>query len=160
MLPLLLLQNGRRHLTSSRNEVSRDLIVTENSKKKQAFLVICSPESFGWLFQSVFLLLVPLPSKPCRAKHICRFSQGIKKILYSRLRIYFWKNVVLIANIVFFTSERTKYVKMMVHVSLGCWTWNAYQAKVVDHTCWVALPWISHSFLSFIGNNNIDLNWL
>ncbi|KAH6772710.1 coiled-coil protein [Perilla frutescens var. frutescens] len=30
--------NGRRHLTSSRNEVSRDLIVTENSKKKQALL--------------------------------------------------------------------------------------------------------------------------
>ncbi|KAL3828520.1 hypothetical protein ACJIZ3_017322 [Penstemon smallii] len=28
--------NGRRHLTSSRNEVSRDLIVTANSKKKQA----------------------------------------------------------------------------------------------------------------------------
>ncbi|KAK6163455.1 hypothetical protein DH2020_000319 [Rehmannia glutinosa] len=33
-------QNGRRHLTSSRNEVSRDLIVTENSKKKQALLDI------------------------------------------------------------------------------------------------------------------------
>lgn len=30
--------NGRRHLTSSRNEVSRDLIVTSNSKKKQALL--------------------------------------------------------------------------------------------------------------------------
>ncbi|XP_041991866.1 syndetin-like isoform X2 [Salvia splendens] len=30
--------NGRRHLTSSRNEVSRDLIVTENSKKKQVLL--------------------------------------------------------------------------------------------------------------------------
>ncbi|KAI3450647.1 hypothetical protein Pfo_007312 [Paulownia fortunei] len=30
--------NGRRRLTSSRNEVSRDLIVTENSKKKQALL--------------------------------------------------------------------------------------------------------------------------
>ncbi|KAL7153983.1 hypothetical protein ABFS83_04G204600 [Erythranthe nasuta] len=30
--------NGRRHLTSSRNEVSRDLIVTESSKKKQALL--------------------------------------------------------------------------------------------------------------------------
>ncbi|PIN03728.1 hypothetical protein CDL12_23739 [Handroanthus impetiginosus] len=30
--------NGRRYLTSSRNEVSRDLIVTENSKKKQALL--------------------------------------------------------------------------------------------------------------------------
>lgn len=30
--------NGRRHLTSSRNEVSRDLVVTENSKKKQALL--------------------------------------------------------------------------------------------------------------------------
>ncbi|KAL6566889.1 hypothetical protein OROMI_015293 [Orobanche minor] len=32
--------NGRRHLTSSRNEVSRDLIVTDNSKKKQALLDI------------------------------------------------------------------------------------------------------------------------
>uniref|UniRef100_A0A5B7BLV1 Putative syndetin isoform X1 n=1 Tax=Davidia involucrata TaxID=16924 RepID=A0A5B7BLV1_DAVIN len=30
--------NGRRHLNSSRNEVSRDLIVTTNSKKKQALL--------------------------------------------------------------------------------------------------------------------------
>ncbi|KAL2541061.1 Vacuolar protein sorting-associated protein [Abeliophyllum distichum] len=30
--------NGRRHLTSSRNEVSRDLIVTTSSKKKQALL--------------------------------------------------------------------------------------------------------------------------
>ncbi|XP_075485165.1 uncharacterized protein LOC142524892 isoform X1 [Primulina tabacum] len=30
--------NGRRHLTSSRNEVSRDLIVTTNSRKKQALL--------------------------------------------------------------------------------------------------------------------------
>lgn len=32
--------NGRRHLTSSRNEVSRDLIVTTCSKKKQALLDI------------------------------------------------------------------------------------------------------------------------
>ncbi|KAL6510973.1 hypothetical protein OROGR_022097 [Orobanche gracilis] len=32
--------NGRRRLTSSRNEVSRDLIVTDNSKKKQALLDI------------------------------------------------------------------------------------------------------------------------
>ncbi|XP_050367917.1 uncharacterized protein LOC126786203 isoform X2 [Argentina anserina] len=30
--------NGRRHLTLSRNEVSRDLIVNSNSKKKQALL--------------------------------------------------------------------------------------------------------------------------
>ncbi|KAL2557427.1 hypothetical protein Fot_02166 [Forsythia ovata] len=30
--------NGRRHLASSRNEVSRDLIVTTSSKKKQALL--------------------------------------------------------------------------------------------------------------------------
>ncbi|OIT36973.1 PREDICTED: syndetin isoform X2 [Nicotiana attenuata] len=30
--------NGRRHLTSSRNEVSRDLIVSTNSKRKQALL--------------------------------------------------------------------------------------------------------------------------
>nr|GLL43166.1 syndetin isoform X5 [Ipomoea trifida] len=30
--------NGRRHLTSSRNEISRDLIVHRNSKKKQALL--------------------------------------------------------------------------------------------------------------------------
>ncbi|XP_051113258.1 uncharacterized protein LOC127239236 isoform X2 [Andrographis paniculata] len=30
--------NGRRHLTSSRTEVSRDLVVTENSKRKQALL--------------------------------------------------------------------------------------------------------------------------
>lgn len=30
--------NGRRHLTSSRNEVSRDLLVTTTSKKKQALL--------------------------------------------------------------------------------------------------------------------------
>ncbi|KAB1224098.1 hypothetical protein CJ030_MR2G021730 [Morella rubra] len=30
--------NGRRHLTSSRNEVSRDLIVNSDSKKKQALL--------------------------------------------------------------------------------------------------------------------------
>ncbi|KNA17398.1 hypothetical protein SOVF_080160 isoform A [Spinacia oleracea] len=30
--------NGRRHLTSSMHEVSRDLIVTENSRKKQALL--------------------------------------------------------------------------------------------------------------------------
>ncbi|XP_059429795.1 uncharacterized protein LOC132163502 isoform X2 [Corylus avellana] len=30
--------NGRRHLTSSQNEVSRDLIVNSNSKKKQALL--------------------------------------------------------------------------------------------------------------------------
>ncbi|KAL7173792.1 hypothetical protein ACSBR2_033118 [Camellia fascicularis] len=30
--------NGRRHLTSSRNEVSRDLIVTTSSKKKQVLL--------------------------------------------------------------------------------------------------------------------------
>ncbi|XP_065865505.1 uncharacterized protein [Euphorbia lathyris] len=32
--------NGRRHLTSSRNEVSRDLIVNSYSKKKQALLEI------------------------------------------------------------------------------------------------------------------------
>ncbi|KAK4440669.1 Syndetin [Sesamum alatum] len=32
--------NGQRHLTSSRNEVSRDLVVTESSKKKQALLEI------------------------------------------------------------------------------------------------------------------------
>ncbi|KAL5580161.1 hypothetical protein UlMin_012603 [Ulmus minor] len=32
--------NGRRHLTSSMNEVSRDLIVNSHSKKKQAFLDI------------------------------------------------------------------------------------------------------------------------
>ncbi|XP_052311729.1 uncharacterized protein LOC7496467 isoform X4 [Populus trichocarpa] len=31
-------QNGRRHLTSSMNEVSRDLVVNSNSKKKQALL--------------------------------------------------------------------------------------------------------------------------
>ncbi|CAH9138145.1 unnamed protein product [Cuscuta epithymum] len=30
--------NGRRHLTSSRNEISRDLVVHRNSKKKQALL--------------------------------------------------------------------------------------------------------------------------
>lgn len=30
--------NGRRHLTSSKNEVSRELIVTQNSKRKQALL--------------------------------------------------------------------------------------------------------------------------
>ncbi|KAI7729120.1 hypothetical protein M8C21_000394, partial [Ambrosia artemisiifolia] len=32
--------NGRRHLTSSRNEVSRDLIVNTNSRRKQALLDI------------------------------------------------------------------------------------------------------------------------
>nr|GEV57411.1 syndetin-like isoform X1 [Tanacetum cinerariifolium] len=32
--------NGRRHLTSSRNEVSRDLIVNRNSRRKQALLDI------------------------------------------------------------------------------------------------------------------------
>lgn len=37
-----LFQNGRRHLTSSMNEVSRDLIVNSNSKKKQALLVFSS----------------------------------------------------------------------------------------------------------------------
>lgn len=31
-------KNGRRHITSSRQEVSRDLVVTTNSKKKQALL--------------------------------------------------------------------------------------------------------------------------
>jgi hypothetical protein len=36
------LQNGRRHLTSSMNEVSRDLVVNSNSKKKQALLVCSS----------------------------------------------------------------------------------------------------------------------
>ncbi|KAL9270913.1 Syndetin-like protein [Drosera capensis] len=34
----IICKNGRRHLTSSMNEVSRDLIVTSNSKKKQALL--------------------------------------------------------------------------------------------------------------------------
>ncbi|GAB4824825.1 hypothetical protein Ancab_007695 [Ancistrocladus abbreviatus] len=34
----IICKNGRRHLTSSMNEVSRDLIVTSNSRKKQAFL--------------------------------------------------------------------------------------------------------------------------
>lgn len=33
------LQNGRRHLTSSINEVSRDLVVNTDSKKKQALMV-------------------------------------------------------------------------------------------------------------------------
>ena len=32
-------QNGRRHITSSKNEVSRDLVVNVKSKKKQALLV-------------------------------------------------------------------------------------------------------------------------
>lgn len=36
------MQNGRRHLNSSRNEVSRDLIVTTNSRRKQALLVLHS----------------------------------------------------------------------------------------------------------------------
>lgn len=39
---LTVLQNGRRHLTSSMNEVSRDLIVNSYSKKKQALMVFCS----------------------------------------------------------------------------------------------------------------------
>ncbi|KAL8130099.1 hypothetical protein V2J09_019254 [Rumex salicifolius] len=34
----IICMNGRRHLTSSMNEVSRDLIVTSNSKKKQVLL--------------------------------------------------------------------------------------------------------------------------
>lgn len=32
-------QNGRRHITSSKNELSRDLVVNVKSKKKQALLV-------------------------------------------------------------------------------------------------------------------------
>ncbi|KAK9072639.1 hypothetical protein SSX86_009074 [Deinandra increscens subsp. villosa] len=36
----IICMNGRRHLTSSRNEVSRDLIVNTNSRKKQALLDI------------------------------------------------------------------------------------------------------------------------
>jgi syndetin len=35
-------QNGRRHITSSKNEVSRDLVVNVKSKKKQALLVDAS----------------------------------------------------------------------------------------------------------------------
>ncbi|KAA3489706.1 coiled-coil domain-containing protein 132 isoform X1 [Gossypium australe] len=35
---LCCLQNGRRHLTSSMNEVSRDLVVNTDSKKKQALM--------------------------------------------------------------------------------------------------------------------------
>jgi hypothetical protein len=31
--------NGRRHVSSSKNEVSRDLVVNVKSKKKQALLV-------------------------------------------------------------------------------------------------------------------------
>lgn len=38
----MVLQNGRRHLTSSMNEVSRDLIVNSYSKKKQALTVFSS----------------------------------------------------------------------------------------------------------------------
>ncbi|KAI3823280.1 hypothetical protein L1987_04713 [Smallanthus sonchifolius] len=36
----IICMNGRRHLTSSRNEVSRDLIVNRNSRRKQALLDI------------------------------------------------------------------------------------------------------------------------
>ncbi|KAK1435111.1 hypothetical protein QVD17_00871 [Tagetes erecta] len=36
----IICMNGRRHLTSSRNEVSRDLIVNTNSRRKQALLDI------------------------------------------------------------------------------------------------------------------------
>jgi hypothetical protein len=36
-------QNGHRHITASKNEVSRDLVVNVKSKKKQALLVgVCS----------------------------------------------------------------------------------------------------------------------
>lgn len=43
-------QNGRRHITSSKNEVSRDLVVNVKSKKKQALLVgACSYVIFMWL---------------------------------------------------------------------------------------------------------------
>lgn len=54
-------QNGRRYLTSSRNEVSRDLIVTESSKKKQALLVFYSPESIYDSFLQIVFLLCSLP---------------------------------------------------------------------------------------------------
>lgn len=46
ILDFITLQNGRRHLTSSMHEVSRDLIVTENSRKKQALLVLTFPNMF------------------------------------------------------------------------------------------------------------------
>lgn len=36
---LVIFQNGRRHISSSKNEVSRDLVVNVKSKKKQALLV-------------------------------------------------------------------------------------------------------------------------
>jgi syndetin len=46
-------QNGRRHITSSKNEVSRDLVVNVKSKKKQALLVgACS---YILLFCSIYL---------------------------------------------------------------------------------------------------------
>ncbi|EEF38687.1 conserved hypothetical protein [Ricinus communis] len=53
--------NGRRHLTSSRNEVSRDLIVNSHSKKKQALLdmlPILSDLHHAWEMQTALESLV------------------------------------------------------------------------------------------------------
>ena len=53
------LQNGRRHLTSSLNEVSRDLIVNSNSKKKQALLVFLALYTLATLiFIDYFIFLI------------------------------------------------------------------------------------------------------
>lgn len=63
-------QNGRRHITSSKNEVSRDLVVNVKSKKKQALLVDAS--SF-FLICYIMLIcsiyfgnLMAVPNQSCR----------------------------------------------------------------------------------------------
>ncbi|XP_050238888.1 uncharacterized protein LOC126688282 isoform X2 [Mercurialis annua] len=61
--------NGRRHLTSSKNEVSRDLIVNSHSKKKQALLdmlPVLSDLHHAWKMQTELDSLVE-EGKYCKA---------------------------------------------------------------------------------------------
>jgi hypothetical protein len=52
-------QNGRRHIASSKNEVSRDLVVNVKSKKKQALLVgACSNVMFVCFVYCESLLII------------------------------------------------------------------------------------------------------
>jgi syndetin len=56
----MILQNGRRHLTSSMNEVSRDLIVNSYSKKKQALVVFPSLFNLKLTMALLFFFVVVL----------------------------------------------------------------------------------------------------
>lgn len=90
------LQNGRRHLISSRNEVSRDLIVTKSSKKKQMLQVL----SGFWTIYNHSIILHNLLNQLVNWNFYFPDDIPFCYILLIMMEVSFW-TYDIISNIVF-----------------------------------------------------------